>query len=374
METTFISSTAPNSINKTFFLPVKKVVKETDDATSLYFDISNQEDVFRYKSGQHLILHFTIGEKKATRAYSLFTAPFEDDFAVTIKRVKGGLVSNHINDSIKAGDKIEVSAPRGLFTVKENPGEPRAYYFFGGGSGITPLLSNIKTVLKEQPSSQVFFLYGNRNKNSIIHHEVLNKLQKKYPDRLQIEHELESEGGFFGKGLLSNLLQAKTGWIDRRRILYFLNENPSSLPSEYFICGPTGMMNNVEDVLSELGTDPATVHSERFGSDLLSVSEPDDSDVKVKTAELTFSINGIRKEIPIAGSKTLFESLTKAGEDIPHSCLSGSCASCACRIKKGKVKMKQCYALNETQLKDNFILSCQAIPHTKVIEVDFDII
>ncbi len=361
-------------MNRTFTLPVKKVVKETEDATSFYFDISNQEDVFRYKPGQHLILHFIIEEKKVSRAYSLFTAPHEDDFALTIKRVNGGLVSNYINDTIKAGDKIEVSSPRGLFSVKEDPGEPKAYYFFGGGSGITPLLSNIKTVLKLQLSSQVFFLYGNRNKNSIIHHQVLNELQKECPGRLHIEHELESEGGFFGKGLLSNLLQAKTGWIDRRRILYFLKDNPSNLLAEYFICGPTGMMNNVEDILSELGTDPANVHIERFGSDLLSVSEPDDSDVKVKTAELTFNKEGIRKVIPIAGSKTLFESLTKAGEDIPHSCLSGSCASCACRIKKGKVKMKQCHALNETQLKDNFILSCQAIPQTKVIEVDFDII
>jgi len=372
MQTQNASNTTSNSLNTTYTLPVKKVVHETEDATSIYFDISNQKSIFKYKPGQHLILHFTIDGKKVSRAYSLFTAPHESDFAITIKKVKGGLVSNHINDKIKKGDTIEVSAPRGIFTLKENINTAKAYYFFGGGSGITPLLSNIKAVLKEEENSTVFFLYGNRNKKSIIHNEVLNNLKNKYATRFHMEHELESEGGHFGKGLLSNLLQTKTGWIDRRRILNFLKDNPTDVPSEYFVCGPTGVMNNVEDVLTELVVDPENIHSERFGSDpkFDSINE---SDIQVNTSELTFNKDGIKKIISIKGDKTLFESLTQKGEDIPHSCLSGSCASCACRIKKGKVKMKQNYGLNETQLNDGFILSCQAIPQTKVIDIDFDI-
>jgi ring-1,2-phenylacetyl-CoA epoxidase subunit PaaE len=362
-----------SSINQTYNLPVVNVVKETEDATSIYFDVSGKEDVFKYRPGQHLILHFEVDGKKVSRAYSLFTAPHEDDFAITVKRVKGGLISNHINDFVEVGDSIEVSAPRGVFTLSEYQKKAKTYYFFGGGSGITPLLSNIKTVLKNEPLSNIFFLYGNRNKQSIIHHQVLNELQQEYAGRLHIEHELESEGGFFGKGLLSNLLQAKTGWIDKRRVLYFLKDNPTDLPAEYFICGPSGMMNNVEDALTDVSIDPTTIHLERFGSDP-NASIANEADVKVETAELTYTIDGIMKRIPIKGNKTLFESLTQVGEDIPHSCLSGSCASCACTIKKGSVKMKECHALNETQLNDNFILSCQAIPQTKTVEVDFDII
>lgn len=372
MQTQDVSNTSANSLKTTYRLSVKKVVQEIEDATSIYFDISSQENEFNYKPGQHLILHFTIDGKKVSRAYSLFTAPHESDFAITIKRVKGGLVSNHINDKIKSGDKIEVSVPRGVFTIKENSNTAKAYYFFGGGSGITPLLSNIKTLLKEEENSIIFFLYGNRNKKSIIHNEVLNNLKNEHASRFHIEHELESEGGHFGKGLLSNLLQAKTGWIDRRRILHFLKDNPTGLPSEYFVCGPTGMMDNVEDLLNELVINPENVHSERFGSDPNSASV-NESDIKVNTSELTFNKDGIKKIIYIKGDKTLFESLAQKGEDIPHSCLSGSCASCACRIKKGKVKMKQNYGLNETQLNDGFILSCQAIPQTKSVEIDFDI-
>ncbi|MEM6299410.1 MAG: ferredoxin--NADP reductase [Bacteroidota bacterium] len=359
-------------INQTFSLPVVKVIKETEEATSIYFDISGKEDAFKYQSGQHIILHFKLGGKKVSRAYSLFTAPHEDDFAITVKRVKGGLVSNYLNDTVKAGDTIEVSPPRGVFGIKGSCRKAKTYYFFGGGSGITPLLSSIKSILKNEPLSDIFFLYGNRNKESIIHHRVLDGLQKKYAGRLQITHELESEGGFFGKGLLSNLLQAKTGWIDKRRVLYFLKDNPTDLPAEYFICGPSGMMNNVEDALTDVGVEPSKIHLERFGSNPQEALN--NSDLKVQTAELTYTLEGIRKRIQIRGNKTLFESLTQVGEDIPHSCLAGSCASCACTIKKGSVKMKECYALNETQLNDNFILACQAIPQTKTIEIDFDII
>lgn len=356
----------------TYSLTVKKVVQETHDARSIYFDTSSYKNVFNYKPGQHITLHFIINGKKVSRAYSLFTAPHEGDFAITIKRVKGGLVSNHINDNVKAGDILKVSPPKGIFTLKEHANNAKAYYFFGGGSGITPLLSIIKTILKEKENSNIYFLYGNRNHESIIHNKVLDHLKTAYANRFHVEHELESEGGYFGKGFFSHLLQTKTGWIDRRRILYFLKDNPSHLPAEYFICGPIGMINNVEDILTELIVDPENVHTERFGSNLKSASL-DASDITVNRSELTFQKDGTKKIISIKGDKSLFESLTQKGEDIPHSCLSGSCATCACRIIKGKVKMKQNYGLNETQLTDGFILSCQAIPQTKAIEIDFDI-
>ncbi len=360
-----------STLNKTHQLSVLNVIRETEDSVSIYFDLKGKRDFFQYKSGQHIILHFKINDQKISRAYSLFTAPFEDIFAITVKRVQNGLISNHINDCLKIGDTVEVSLPRGNFTINEDK-IPKAYYFFGGGSGITPLLSNIKTILKTQSHSRIYFLYGNRNNASIIHNTILNKLQTEYPKRLYIEHELESEGSIFGKGFLSNLLQAKTGWIDKRRVLYFLKDNPTHLPSEYFICGPSAMMDKVEDALTEIEVDPNAIYIERFNANFQTDETLDDSQIFVQSAELTYTFDGIKKRIQVQGNKTLFESLTKVGEDIPHSCLSGSCASCACRLKKGKVNMKQCYALNETQLKDHFILTCQAIPQSKTVEIDFD--
>jgi ring-1,2-phenylacetyl-CoA epoxidase subunit PaaE len=362
--------TPKDSIRQTYNLQVIKVVKETKDATSLYFDTKGKSQEFNYKSGQHLILHFTIDGRKVSRAYSLFTAPFENKLGITVKRVKGGLMSNYINDNITVGDAIELSIPRGNFCLNDEE-KAKAYYFFGGGSGITPLLSIIKNLLYTKPKSKIFFLYGNRDEASIIHYEALEHLKKQFPNRFHIEHELESEGGFFGKGLLSNLLQARTGWVDKRRVLYFLKDNPTDLAAEYFICGPSPMMHKVEEALTEISILPENIHIERFSSDP-DASHSENSIVNIKNAELTYTINGIMKKITIQGNKTLFESLSKVGEDIPHSCLAGSCASCACRITKGNVNMKQCFGLNSTQLKDGFILSCQAIPQTNRIEVNFD--
>ncbi len=364
---------ALNSLHTTLNIPIKKIVAETKDAVSIYLDLKGKEDVFQYQAGQHILLHVEIGGESLTRAYSLFTAPHEKEVAITVKRVKNGKVSNYINDHFKVDEEIKVSLPRGIFSVNIQPAQAKAYYFFGGGSGITPLLSNIKTILKQEPLSKVYLLYGNRNESSIIHYKTLTQLAQQYVGRLVIQHELETEASIFGKGLISNLLQAKTGWIDRRCILFFLRKYRSPLAAEYFICGPSGMMDNVENVLHDLDIDKNNIHLERFGSDPNAVQKAGDKAV-VNKCEVSFQKDGIKKVIVMKGNQTLLNALLEAGEDIDHSCLAGSCASCACRIQKGKIKMDQCYALNETQLKDNFILACQARPLSHKMEVDFDII
>jgi len=361
------------SLNDKYEFRISKLVKETKDSVSVYFDLEDKIQEFKYNSGQHILLHLSIEGKNYTRAYSIFTAPFEEDFAITVKRVNKGLVSNYINDNFKAGDKIQVSKPRGNFKHIHSD-QNKTYYFFGGGSGITPLLSHIKSILKTEQNSKVFLLYGNRNRSSIIHHDKLMATEKNYPNRFHIEHEIEEEGGFFGKGLLSNLLQTKTGWIDKRRVFTYLKENPTDLPSEYFVCGPALMIEKVEQALQDISIDSSHIHIERFKSIEKSSRLQTENSSNTQNVEIVYTIDKIKKRMLCTNQITLFDALTKNGENVPFSCLSGSCATCACILKKGKVDMKNNYALNDTQLRDNFILSCQAIPETSHIEVDFDLI
>jgi ring-1,2-phenylacetyl-CoA epoxidase subunit PaaE len=357
-------------LHKIHTITVKRTVMETADAISVYFNTADLTDSFRYIQGQYVILHFDIDGKHYSRAYSLFTAPFETDIAITVKRIKGDIVSNFIYDNIKESSVLQINFPRGNFNTKLSPKNNKNYYFFG--SGITPLLSNIKMILKTEPLSTIYFLYGNRDKKSIIHFKDLEELKKQYPNRLFIQYEFESENDGFSRTKFGNILSLKTGLIDKKCVLFFLNKYLAEKESEYFICGPAVLMDNVEQVLHSIDVDKKKIHIERFGSNSNKFITTD-TDFNEKV-ELTYTKEGEKKSIVADGNKSLFQSLTEAGENIDHSCLAGSCASCVCTIYEGNVEMKDCYALNTTQLKDNFILTCQSYPLTNRVAINFDLI
>lgn len=358
--------------NKIHTIAVKRTVMETADAISVYFDSANLTASFSYIQGQYITLHFDIDGKQYSRAYSLFTAPYEAEVAITVKRIKGGIVSNFIFDKINESSVLQINLPRGNFNTKLSPKNNKNYYFFGGGSGITPLLSNIKMILKTESLSTIFFLYGNRDKNAIIHFAALEQLKQQYPNRLIIQYELESEKDVFSRTKLGNILGLKTGLIDKKCILFFLNKYYTEKDSDYFICGPSILMDNVEQVLHSIDVDKNKIHIERFGGNSSKIINAENHfNGKV---ELSYTKDGKKKSIVADGNKSLFQILTESGENIDHSCLAGSCASCVCIIYEGNVEMKNCYALNKTQRKDNFILTCQAYPLTDKVAINFDLI
>ncbi|MBK7873028.1 MAG: ferredoxin--NADP reductase [Saprospiraceae bacterium] len=359
-------------------LQVREVRPEIHDTVSLIFDVpENLKDTYRYKQGQYLTLKFNINGQEVRRSYSMCSSPIEDHLAVSVKRLKGGLVSNYINDHVKAGQSIEVMPPDGRFFTELHPGVQKTYYLFGAGSGITPLFSIIKTILEEEPQSVTYLLYGNRNEDCIIFKEQLDRLEQRYAGQFHVEHILsqphrEKTGGLkglFSKGAIN--WQGKVGRIDAAHINKFLETNAlRTKEAEYFICGPGAMIDTVEQVLRSKGIDKKHIHTERFTT--APIAEADR--IKgVSGAHVTVTLNGQTIDITVPSNKSILNTLIDNKYDPPYSCTSGACSTCMAKVTKGSVKMDVCYALDEEEVAQGYVLTCQSHPTTDEVELTYDL-
>ncbi|MEM9529250.1 MAG: FAD-binding oxidoreductase, partial [Bacteroidota bacterium] len=250
-------------------LTVTSLTPETDQAVTVAFKVEDsQADTFQYQAGQYLTLKFVINGKEERRAYSMCSAPQDEEIAVTVKRVKGGIVSNHIADLIKVGDTIEVMPPQGRFLVAPQHTARKDYYLFGAGSGITPLMSILRTILEEEPKSSVYLLYGNRDEDNIIFETQLAELKSRYEGQLVVEHTLSRPKKYKQGGLRGLLTGGKTKWtgkkgrVDISAVQVFLAAYPGKVAEkQYFICGPGQMIDNVEQALLGLGMSKEDIHS-----------------------------------------------------------------------------------------------------------------
>jgi len=367
-------------------LTVKNVINETADTVSLVFQIPQDlQDAFRYRAGQYVTLRFMLNGQEERRSYSMSSSPNEKGIKVSVKRVQGGKVSNHINDHIKVGSQIEVMPPAGRFFVKTNINEPKSYYLFGAGSGVTPLMSILKTVLIEEPFSKVFLLYGNRNKASIIFRRELKRLVEQYPDRLVVQHvlsrpETKVKTKMFGLRKKVIKWEGMTGRADEVNTTYFLDQNrPKHLRTEYFICGPNEMMDTIGGLLKEKGIDRKRIHIEYFtgGSTVVDEDEQteeltvDLTDVHAD-AQLKATIGNKTVELTIPMGKTVLDALIDAGYDAPYSCKMGKCATCLGKCLDGSLKMELCLTLENHEIEDGLVLTCQSRPTSGMVEVTYD--
>ncbi len=358
-------------------LRVTRLVPETDKAVSVYLEVpAASQTAFNYRAGQYLTLRFTIDGKEERRAYSMCSAPHEQELAVTVKQVRGGIVSNHIAKRLQVGDQVDVMPPMGRFLAEVDPTARRRYYLFGAGSGITPLMSILRSVLEVEPKSEVILLYGNRDEDNIIFQDQLTDLQNRYAGQLTVEHTLSSPKKYATGGLKGLFKRSHTRWegtkgrVDRKSLVSFLQRYPAAgLECRYYVCGPGQMIDNVEAALLGHGVDEKLIHVERFAS----ANDTTKKEGESRGGTINVKLNKEEFSIELKPGQSILDGLLEDGKTPPYSCLAGACSTCMAKVEKGGVKMDVCYALDASEVEDGYVLTCQAHPLTPEVNIDFNV-
>lgn len=350
-------------------LEITEVRREIADAVSLRFAVPESlADTFRFTPGQHLTLRADINGEDVRRNYSICAAPHEGELRVAIKQVAGGVFSGWANTALRAGETIEVMAPHGSFTWVFDPAQARTYAGFAGGSGITPILSLLKTALTTEPSSRFILLYGNRATNSVMFLEEIAALKDRFMGRLQVCHFLEDEEGDF---------DILNGRLDSAKIADVLGTlvDPADIDGA-FICGPGPMMEAVEAGLKGAGVPGERILIERFTVGAMSEAQlaaARELEQKAAGKPVKITINGRKRTLAFDAEKgSILENARAAGLPAPFACKAGVCATCRARVISGEVTMKQNYGLSATEVAQGYVLTCQAVPISDDVELDFD--
>lgn len=346
-------------------LQVADVVRETPDAVSVAFKVPDHlRKEYTFKQGQYLTLKFKINGEELRRSYSICSSYYENELRVAVKKVKDGRVSTHIFNQLKSGDVIEVMTPMGNFFTEMNSSNKKTYVLFAGGSGITPMFSILKTVLKDEPQSRIILFYGNNDESSIIFKKKLEELAVANSDRLNIIHILNEAPAGHPETLRGMMTKEK----DIELIKNYVDQHSTN---EYFICGPGPMMDNVVAALKELKVDEARIHIEYFSTPVNPEEIKLSADI-AKGAVATIIIDGEEHEIELKENEAILEAALRVGLDAPYACQGGSCCTCRALLQAGKVEMAVNYALSASEVKQGFILTCQSRPTTPSVVVNYD--
>ncbi len=332
-------------------LRVREVINDTPDAKSIVFEIPTEHaEAFRYRPGQFLTLRIAYDGHYLLRCYSLASCPLlQEPLRVTVKRVKQGRASNWICDQIEAGDAIEVKPPAGHFTPRSIDGD---FLLFAGGSGITPIFSIIRSALIAG-RGHLYLMYANRDEQSVIYRDQLNALANQDPARLQVIHLLDSVQGLPSVAHLAELARPR-------------------IRADCYLCGPEAFMECALEALRGLEVAPARIHVERF----VSLPEEEDAVPVVEPSangqiQLEVELDGVNHELTCSRGEPILDAMLRAGLKAPHSCQSGACGSCMCTLEAGEVHLRNNQVLDKNDLKQGWILACQAIADSALVRVRF---
>jgi len=348
-------------------MAVKDLRRETRDAVSLTFAIPDQlQDDYRFSPGQYLTLRTTMDGEEVRRSYSICSGLDDGELRIAVKKVDGGAFSSWAADELKCGDEIDVMTPTGRFGIAPAPEAARIHVGFAAGSGITPVLSIIKGVLAREPNSRFFLFYGNRSTESMLFREALEQLKDQFIERLSVFHVISGE---------EQDIPILYGRLDGEKVRVLLRSLvPAAMIDHVFICGPTGMSDEIEATCREIGISEDRIHIERFVSGLGGKPRPKAvvPPGAPPKAFVALVIDGKRREVPVAEGEAILDAALRAGVDLPFACKGGMCSTCRARLVEGEAKMDVNYSLEPWELEKGFILTCQAKPVTKRIVVDYD--
>src|ERR1043165_1698006 len=355
-------------------LKVSEVKNEIAEAVSLSFEVPEAlKQNFNYLPGQYTTLKLSVNGENVNRSYSFCSSPFMNEpLTIAVKRVDGGRGSNFINDNFKPGVEVEVMEPMGNFHSAISETNEKHYYLFGGCSGITPVMAILKSVLVKEPKSKVTLFYGNRNENSIIFKDKLEALSAQYGERLKLVHVLDSPLGTWSSYL---------GPISKDVALKLLRENTnlSFHHAEFFICGPTPMMKNVEEALGVLQIPKDRVHIEYFTAKADEDKKAADVGTTVESAvpftgrtKVKITYDGNTREFEVSEKETILEAALDAGYDPPYSCMVAACCTCRAKLISGKVEMDDRESLTDAEIAKGYVLTCQSHPKTHGIVLNYD--
>jgi ring-1,2-phenylacetyl-CoA epoxidase subunit PaaE len=354
-------------------LRVRRIEPDTDEAVIVAFDVPPQlRDVFAFNQGQYLTLRTQVDGADLRRSYSICAGIDDGELRVGVRKVAGGLFSNWINQRLQPGDTVQVMPPQGRFFVPLDPASRRHYLGLAGGSGITPILSIMKTVLGREPQSRFTLIYANRAARSTMFKEEIEDLKNRYMARLVLHHVFSGE---------DTELPLHHGVMNRDKLGEFLGRlvDPSSI-DHAFVCGPYQMNDEAEAALLAAGVAEERIHIERFGvaappgqpAAAAGAVEHESKPGDAERARITIVRDGLKREFEFADHPSILDAASSAGLEVPFSCTSGVCGTCRARLMEGQVRMTRNFALDKAEVASGFVLTCQAHPLTERVVLSFD--
>jgi len=342
-------------------LQIKEVKRETANAISILFNVPSElKPAFQFIAGQYINLKLALDGKEIRRAYSICSSPDSGELRIAIKSVKNGNFSKFANENLKVGDIIEVGQPEGKFTFEPHLEKQKNYTAFVAGSGITPVISVIKSVLKNEPKSSFILVYGNKSPIDTIFHTELHDLQLKNVGRFFVHFvysQTKVDGELFGR-------------IDKSTVNFVLNNKHKEKEfDKFYLCGPEDMITLVTNVLKEHNVADKNIKFELFTT---SSSENAKASSHEGHTKITVLVDGDETTFEMSQKQTLLEAALKQGLDAPYSCQGGICSSCLARITKGSAEMKKNSILTDGEIAEGLILTCQAHPTSAEVFVNYD--